>query len=134
STATGQLDASERSGAVTTPVNAELKVETLAVTITVTGESPIVDVQSANVQRVMTKEVVDAIPTGRLGINLAALTPGIILGAGGGAGVTNTNTLTAQDVGGTAGDTFTDLAIHGSKPSEQRQTLRGRSAAATIRC
>ena len=84
-------------------------------------------------QKVVTKEVVDAIPTGRLGINLAALTPGIILGAGGGAGATNTNSLTSQDVGGTAGDTFTDLAIHGSKPSEQRQTIGGVSAATIIR-
>lgn len=89
--------------------------------------------QSATVQKVVSKEVVDAIPTGRLGINLAALTPGIILGAGGGAGVTNTNTLTAQDVGGTAGDTFTDLSIHGSKPSEQRQAIGGVSAATIIR-
>src|SRR6185503_4888573 len=44
-----------------------------------------------------------------------------------------TNSLTAQDVGGTAGDTFTDLAIHGSKPSEQRQTIGGLSAATIIR-
>ena len=63
-----------------------MKVGTLAETITVTGETPLVDVQSATVQKVVSKEVVDAIPTGRLGINLAALTPGIILGAGGGAG------------------------------------------------
>src|SRR4029079_8476405 len=40
---------------------------------------------------------------------------------------------TAQDVGGTAGDTFTDLSIHGSKPSEQRQAIGGVSAATIIR-
>ena len=85
------------------------------------------------VQKVVTKEIVDAIPTGRLGINLAALQPGIILGAGGGVGQANTNALTSQDVGGTAGDTFTDLAIHGGKPAEQRQTIGGLSAATTIR-
>ena len=54
-------------------VTAELKVGTLA-------ESPsrarrLVDVRSLSVQKVVTKEVVDAIPTGRLGINLAALQP-----------------------------------------------------------
>jgi hypothetical protein len=90
-------------------------------------------VRSASVQKTVTKEVVDAIPTGRLGINLAALQPGIILGAGGGVGQANTNSLTSQDVGGTAGDTFTDLAIHGGKPAEQRQTIGGVSAATTIR-
>jgi hypothetical protein len=123
----------ELAGSFVATVTAEMKVGAVAETITVTGETPLVDVQSATVQKVVTKEVVDAIPTGRLGINLAALTPGIILGAGGGAGVTNTNTLTAQDVGGTSGDTFTDLSIHGSKPSEQRQTIGGVSAATIIR-
>ena len=110
-----------------------MKVGALAETITVTGQTPLVDVRSAAVQKVVTKEVVDAIPTGRLGINLAALQPGIILGAGGGVGQANTNALTSQDVGGTAGDTFTDLAIHGGKPAEQRQTIGGLSAATTIR-
>jgi hypothetical protein len=38
-----------------------------------------------------------------------------------------------QDVGGTAGDSFTDLAIHGGKPAEQRQSIGGISAATTIR-
>src|SRR4029450_13230117 len=87
----------------------------------------------SSVQKVVTKEVVDSIPTGRLGINLAALQPGIILGAGGGVGVANSNALASQDVGGTAGDTFTDLSIHGGKPAEQRQTIGGLSAATTIR-
>ena len=70
-----------------------MKVGEIAETITVTGQTSLVDVRSANVQRVVTKEVVDAVPTGRLGINLAALQPGIILGAGGGVGVANTNAL-----------------------------------------
>ena len=86
-------------------------------------------------QRVVTKEVIDNIPTGRLGINLAALQPGMILGATSGAGTlsANSNALGAQDVGGTAGDTFTDLSIHGGKASEQRQTIAGLSAATVIR-
>ena len=43
------------------------------------------------------------------------------------------NAVASQDVGGTAGDTFTDLSIHGSKASEQRQTIAGLSAATIIR-
>jgi hypothetical protein len=119
------------SGVVT--VNGELKVGELSETITVTGQTSLVDVRSAGVQKVVTKEIVDNVPTGRLGINLAALQPGIILGAAGGVGQSNTNSLSSQDVGGTAGDTFTDLAIHGGKPAEQRQTIGGLSAATTIR-
>jgi len=123
----------ELTGSFIATINGEMKVGAIAETITVTGETPLVDVQSAAVQKVVTKEVVDAIPTGRLGINLAALQPGIILGAAGGVGVANTNSLSTQDVGGTAGDSFTDLAIHGGKPAEQRQTIGGVSAATTIR-
>ena len=110
-----------------------MRVGELAETITVSGQTALVDVRSANVQKVVTKEIVDSVPTGRLGINLAALQPGIILGAAGGVGMANTNALTSQDVGGTAGDTFTDLSIHGGKPAEQRQTIGGLSAATTIR-
>src|SRR5678816_2287717 len=130
---TYKRDGIELNGNFVATVTAELKVGALAETITVSGETPLVDVRSSSVQKVVTKEVVDAIPTGRLGINLAALQPGIILGAGGGVGQSNTNSLGSQDVGGTAGDTFTDLSIHGGKPAEQRQTIGGLSAATTIR-
>src|SRR5215470_5247528 len=130
---TYKRDGIELTGSFVATINADMKVGQVAETITVTGETPLVDVQSAAVQKVVTKEVVDAIPTGRLGINLAALQPGIILGAAGGVGVANSNSLTTQDVGGTAGDSFTDLAIHGGKPAEQRQTIGGVSAATTIR-
>jgi hypothetical protein len=128
-------DGVEVMGSSTASVNGEMKVGAVSETITVTGETPIVDVQSASVQTVVTKEVIDNIPTGRLGINLAALQPGMILGATSGAGTlsANANSLSSQDVGGTAGDTFTDLSIHGGKASEQRQTIAGLSAATVIR-
>src|SRR5204862_6626755 len=70
----------------------------------------------------------------RVGINLARLAPGIILGTASNVGTgANTNALGSQDVGGTVGDTFTDLSIHGSKSSEQRQTVGGLSIATIIR-
>jgi hypothetical protein len=132
---TFKRDGIEVTGSQTITVNGDMKVGAVAETITVTGETPLVDVQSASVQKVVTKEVIDAIPTGRLGINLAALQPGMILGATSGTGALsgNANLATAQDVGGTAGDTFTDLSIHGGKASEQRQTIAGLSAATVIR-
>jgi Carboxypeptidase regulatory-like domain len=132
---TYKRDGIEVTGSQTITVNGDMKVGAVAETITVTGETPLVDVQSASVQKVVTKEVIDSIPTGRLGINLAALQPGMILGATSGNGSLggNANLATAQDVGGTAGDTFTDLSIHGGKASEQRQTIAGLSAATVIR-
>jgi hypothetical protein len=122
-------------GSLTSSVNADMKVGSVSETITVTGASPIVDVQSATVQKVVTKELVDIMPTGRLPLNFAAAQPGMILGATSGAGTlsTNANAAGSQDVGGTGGDTFSDVSIHGGKASEQRQTINGLSAATVIR-
>ena len=55
----------ELTGSFTATVNADLRVGGLAETITVTGETPIVDVQSATKQRVLNAEIIEAIPTGR---------------------------------------------------------------------
>jgi hypothetical protein len=87
---TYRRDGIELSGSFVANVNGEMKVGSIAETITVTGQTPLVDVRTAAVQQVVGKEVVDSIPTGRLGINLAALQPGMILGAGGGVGQANT--------------------------------------------
>ena len=48
---------------LTVTINAELKVGGVEETITVTGETPVVDVQSAQRQTVLTNEVISAIPT-----------------------------------------------------------------------
>ena len=49
----------------TMTVNAELKVGALEETLTVTGASPTVDVQSTAKSQVLNREALDAIPTGR---------------------------------------------------------------------
>src|SRR5689334_2592442 len=49
----------------TAAVSADLKLGAVAETITVTGETPIVDVQNITTRTVMTREVMDVIPTGR---------------------------------------------------------------------
>src|SRR5205807_6627616 len=48
----------------TATVNADMKVGSLQETITVSGQSPIVDVQNAVQQMVMSRAVLDAVPTG----------------------------------------------------------------------
>ena len=60
----------------TATVNADLKVGSLEETITVSGQAPIVDVQNAVQQTVMTRAVLDAVPTGRSVQTLSALLPG----------------------------------------------------------
>src|SRR6185503_6575052 len=62
-------------------VNGEMAVGGLEETITVTGESPIVDVQSAKRQRTLDSELVQAIPTARAYNGLVRLIPSITGGS-----------------------------------------------------
>src|SRR6267378_4303800 len=67
----------ELAGAFVASINAEMRVGALAETLTVTGETPIVDVQSTTRQKVLDHSVIDAIPAGRGPQQLAVLIPGI---------------------------------------------------------
>jgi hypothetical protein len=67
----------ELSGSGTTTVNADLKVGTVAETITVTGETPIVDVQTSARQNVLSGEAVAAAPAARSWNGILLLQPGI---------------------------------------------------------
>src|SRR5262249_22624290 len=57
------------------PLNAELKVGTVTETVTVAGESPIVDVQSAAQTRSLSAEVFKELPTSGSWIQMAAVVP-----------------------------------------------------------
>jgi hypothetical protein len=67
----------ELSGTFVATVNGDLKVGTLEETITVTGETPIVDVQSAKTQQTVSKDILAAIPTSRNAAGIQALIPGM---------------------------------------------------------
>src|SRR5262249_37361122 len=75
--ATVKREGIELTGSFTAAVNTEMKVGAVSETITVTGESPIVDIQNAGQQRVIQKEVIDAIPVGRSHQSIAILIPGL---------------------------------------------------------
>jgi hypothetical protein len=115
--ATVKRDGVELSGSMTANINAELRVGGVEETITVSGETPVVDVQGVTQQRVLDKEIVDALPSGRTATNVAVLIPGMNL--------STTFSGEGQDVGGTTGDVMQSLTIHGSKGSDQRQMLDG---------
>ena len=108
----------ELQGSFSATINVDLRVGELAETVTVTGESPIVDVQNTTQQRVLSHEIIDAIPTGRSDKNLATLIPGVSL-----AGAIN------QDVGGTQDQVSSQLIVHGSRGTDQRLTQNGVSLA-----
>ena len=66
----------------TATVHAELTVGAVEETVTVTGASPVVDVQNVRTQRTLTQEVLESVPTSRSYMAIGALT----LGASGGSG------------------------------------------------
>ena len=100
------------SGTATATVDAELRVGSLEETITVTGETPLVDVSSTTQQRVMSSEVIDALPSARNYFGLARMIPGTL---GGG-----------NDVGGSlVQDVGQSVVVHGSKNVDQRVTVNG---------
>ena len=61
----------------TATVDAVLSVGALEETVTVSGEAPVVDVQSISQAEVLDREVLDAIPTGRNLQSTAQLIPGV---------------------------------------------------------
>ena len=67
----------ELTGTFVATVNGDLKVGALEETITVTGETPIVDVQSARVQTTVSKDILAAIPSSRNAGGVQSLIPGM---------------------------------------------------------
>ena len=106
-------------GSMTATVNADLRVGALEETITVSGEAPLVDVQSVQQQRVLGKDVIDTLPTGRTTTNLAVLVPGMVL--------STTFSGESQDVGGNTGDVMQAVSIHGGRGDDLRRMVDGLS-------
>ncbi|HEY7175033.1 MAG TPA: hypothetical protein VH442_08960, partial [Micromonosporaceae bacterium] len=73
----------ELTGSFTATVNADLKVGGLAETITVSGETPIVDTQSVRRQTTLSGELLTSVPTARSWAATALLIPGIVTIGGG---------------------------------------------------
>jgi hypothetical protein len=91
----------ELSASFTATVNADMRPGGVEETLTVTGEAPTVDIQNVGQQRVMTRAVIDALPTGTNSWqNLGVLIPG--------------TTAQSQDVGG-SGAVFANIAAHGGR-------------------
>jgi hypothetical protein len=113
---TFRRDGIELAGSFTATVNADLRVGSLQETITVTGDTPIVDVQSVTQQRVLDKEVLDAIPAGRNQHNFANLIPGM---------------NGPLDYAGTNNLNLNTITVHGSRADDQRVMVDGMSISAT---
>jgi len=105
-------------GTFTATIDAQLRVGAVSETITVTGETPIVDVQTATRQRVVGHEIIDSLPAGRSPTALTALIPGVTTGS--------------QDVGGVNSLQGGGTQIHGSSGASQLLQENGLSTAAFV--
>src|SRR6185436_4965415 len=90
-------------------IDAEMKVGTLAETITVTAVAPIVDVQSASHVSVLDREAIDNVPTAKTIQGLGQLILGV--------------SLSAPDVGGTAGAMQTYMSLRAGSVSASNNTV-----------
>jgi hypothetical protein len=92
-------------------IDGMLKVGALEESVTVSAASPIVDVQSTARTQVVTREVLDAIPTGRSYQAFAALVPSV--------------RMTSLDIGGARGSTQTYLNIRGLDQTQSHLFIDG---------
>jgi hypothetical protein len=84
----------------TASINADMRLGSLEESITVTGETPTVDLQSATQTQVLPRELLNQIPTGRSIWATGSMMTGI--------------SLSEPDVGGTRGMQQVYMAVHGS--------------------
>jgi hypothetical protein len=99
----------------TAAVNAELKVGDVAESVTVTGESPIVDVQNTRVQNVLTRDVLDSTPAARVDYyTFSAFTLGATAAQG-----------TGHDVGGNQGGVGGSPQYHGVNGGDSKYKIDG---------
>jgi hypothetical protein len=108
----------ELSASFTATVNGELRLGGLEETITVSGASPLVDVQNVVQNRVVTAQLIAAIPTARTYQNFAQMIPG--------TSIVNASRPAGQDVGGLSGERQR-VQIHGSRANDFSQTVDGLS-------
>jgi hypothetical protein len=86
----------ELTGSFIASINADLKVGGLSETITVSGATPIVDVQSVRRQTTLSSDVLTTVPTARSWAATAVLIPGIIIQAGTSADIQVTPQMTGR--------------------------------------
>jgi hypothetical protein len=95
----------------TATVNADLKVGALEESVTVSGSSPVVDVQTNQKTQVLSRDVLDAVPSAKTIQSLGQLIVGV--------------TLTSPDVGGSRAMQQAYFAVHGVGASGAIVTVDG---------
>src|SRR3989475_9788841 len=92
------------SGTFVANVDRQLRVGGLQETVTVTGETPVVDTQSTQARETLTNDVISSIPTGRQYYSLTTLVPAL--------------NVQGNDVGGIQGPIFSVFQAHAGRRNE----------------
>ena len=103
----------ELPGNTTVPINVELRVGALEESITVSGQTPLVDVQNAQRTQVVDRDVIDALPTTRNMQSVGSIVPGV--------------KLSRPDVGGSQGMEQTYMRTHGADDRHTSMQVDGMS-------
>ena len=106
------------SSGFTANIDIQLSVGDIAETITVSGATPVVDIQNVEQRQVMDRDIIDSIPTGKSFQAYALLVPGM-------GGYDGYLSSLSQDQGGIAGQTLQRLAIHGGNQEDQQLEING---------
>jgi hypothetical protein len=114
--ATAQRADVQVAGSATITIPVEMKVGALEETITVTSETPVVDVQTVRRETVLNQEVIASVPGARTVGNLLNATPG----------------LTVDGNGINATPTMTFFSARGGQTNEGRMTVNGLTVAAAF--
>jgi hypothetical protein len=94
----------EIAGTQTLTISIDMKVGGLEETITVTGETPVVDVQNARRETIIKAEVIESLPVTRAAGAILNITPGINVAEGSGGALSPTMTsFSARSSGANAG-------------------------------
>ena len=104
----------ELTGNFIATVNADMKVGGVTETITVTGETPIVDVTSALNQTTISGDTISSIPSSRQYSNFAQTVPAI--------------NVQGNDVGGASPGLYSVFQVHGGRRNEGQVQVDGMSA------
>ena len=106
-------DELELQGTSVVTANADMAVGAVEETITVSGATPTVDVQSTTRQVSITQEIVSQIPSSRNPFALGVLIPGV------------TQSFGARDVGGAVVAEVAALSANGGRTNDQRMMVNG---------
>ena len=113
---TAKRDGIVLTGTVTLTVPLEMKVGALEETITVTGETPVVDVQNTRRENVLSSDVISSLPVTRAYGSLLNVTPG----------------LTVDNNGLAVAPTMTFFTANGGNNNEGRMQINGMTVAAAF--